>query len=111
MKRNRLIERCRVFEPGTSLEPSRSDESRGPTAAKELLFPWGARGVPISGGLLTDLDRLVWAPCPGRLAPAFGLNSLQSAGDTLPGVAAAGGPATTRTAGARRCSSRPWCRS
>ena len=46
--------------------------------------------MPISGGLLTDLDRLVWAPCPGRLAPAFGLNSLQSAGDTLPGVAAGG---------------------
>ena len=48
--------------------------------------------MPISGGLLTDLDRLVWAPCPGRLAPAFGLNSLQSAGDTLPGVAAGGRP-------------------
>jgi hypothetical protein len=91
VKRSRLIERSRVFEPpGTSVEPSRSEDSRGPTAAKELLFPWGARGVPISGGLLTDLDRLVWAPCPGRLAPAFGLNSLQSAGDTMPGLAAGG---------------------
>jgi len=87
VKRSRLIERSRVFEPGTAIEPRHGDESRGPTAAKELLFPWGARGVPISGGLLTDLDRLVWAPCPGRLAPAFGLNSLQLAGDTSPGRA------------------------
>src|SRR5579875_1494948 len=35
----------------------------------ELLFPWGARGVPLTDSLLADLDRLVWAPCPGRLAP------------------------------------------
>jgi DNA helicase HerA-like ATPase len=35
-------------------------------AAEELLFPWGARGVPVTGNLLADLDELVWAPCPGR---------------------------------------------
>ncbi len=34
----------------------------------ELLFPWGARGVPSAGRLMADLDRLVWAPCPGRHA-------------------------------------------
>ena len=34
----------------------------------ELLFPWGARGVPCAGRLMADLDRLVWAPCPGRHA-------------------------------------------
>ena len=35
----------------------------------ELLFPWGARGVPLPEGVLADLDAMVWAPCPGRLAP------------------------------------------
>ena len=35
----------------------------------ELLFPWGARGVPCGDSLMADLDRLVWAPCPGRHAP------------------------------------------
>ncbi len=35
----------------------------------ELLFPWGARGVPLSDGLIADLDRMIWAPCPGRQAP------------------------------------------
>ncbi len=43
-----------------------------PTGPRELLFPWGARGVPVPGGLLADLDRLVWAPCPVRQAPALG---------------------------------------
>ncbi len=35
----------------------------------ELLFPWGARGVPCPDSLVTDLDKMVWAPCPGRQAP------------------------------------------
>ena len=35
----------------------------------ELLFPWGARGVPFTKNLMGDLDRMVWAPCPGRQAP------------------------------------------
>lgn len=39
-----------------------------PDAPQELLFPWGARGVRLPDGLLADLDRLVWAPCPGRQA-------------------------------------------
>jgi uncharacterized protein len=51
----------------------------GPLAAAEtpaghplgLLFPGGARGVPASDGWLTDLDRMVWAPCPGRQAPSL----------------------------------------
>jgi hypothetical protein len=38
-------------------------------ATQELLFPWGARGVPFTDSLLADLDHLVWAPCPGRQAP------------------------------------------
>jgi DNA helicase HerA-like ATPase len=39
-----------------------------PDGSAELLFPWGARGVRLPDGLLTDLDQLVWAPCPGRQA-------------------------------------------
>jgi DNA helicase HerA-like ATPase len=44
----------------------------GPAPLEELLFPWGARGVPMSGSVLADLDRLVWGPCPGRQAPMLG---------------------------------------
>ena len=44
----------------------------GPASLEELLFPWGARGVPMSGSVLADLDRLVWGPCPGRQAPMLG---------------------------------------
>ncbi|MGO9293941.1 MAG: ATP-binding protein [Streptosporangiaceae bacterium] len=46
--------------------PARADGRSGGPA--ELLFPWGARGVPVAAGLLADLDRLVCAPCPGRQA-------------------------------------------
>ncbi len=35
----------------------------------ELLYPWGARGVPCGDSVATDLDRMVWAPCQGRQAP------------------------------------------
>ena len=42
------------------------------TGPQELLFPWGARGVRLPGSLLADLDRLVWAPCPGRQALPLG---------------------------------------
>jgi hypothetical protein len=42
------------------------------TGGDELLFPWGARGVAFTDSLLADLDRLVWAPCPGRQAPLTG---------------------------------------
>jgi DNA helicase HerA-like ATPase len=37
----------------------------------ELLFPWGARGVPCPDDLMDDLDAMVWAPCPGRQAAAL----------------------------------------
>src|ERR1700691_3249460 len=37
----------------------------------ELLFPWGARGAPFTEGLMADLGRLIWAPCPGRQAPVL----------------------------------------
>src|SRR6266568_4121979 len=35
----------------------------------ELLFPWGARGVPCADSVVADLNRMVWAPCHGRQAP------------------------------------------
>ena len=38
-------------------------------AAAQMLFPWGARGVPADGNMLADLDELVWAACPGRQVP------------------------------------------
>src|SRR5215472_15459000 len=41
----------------------------------ELLFPWGARGVPFTKSLMGDLDRMVWAPCPGRQAPPLASES------------------------------------
>jgi DNA helicase HerA-like ATPase len=37
-----------------------------------LLFPGGARGVPIGDEWLADLADLVWTPCPGRQAPPLG---------------------------------------
>jgi uncharacterized protein len=41
----------------------------GGSGMVELLFPGGARGVPVPDSWLADLDRLVWAPCPARQAP------------------------------------------
>ena len=35
----------------------------------ELLFPWGAKGVPCADSVTADLDRMVWAACLGRQAP------------------------------------------
>jgi uncharacterized protein len=37
--------------------------------AEEMLYPWGARGVPVDGNMLADLDQLVWVACPGRQVP------------------------------------------
>ncbi|TDD63689.1 ATP-binding protein [Actinomadura rubrisoli] len=37
--------------------------------AHGLLFPSGARGVPIGGGWLRQAERMAWTRCPGRLAP------------------------------------------
>ncbi|RJL31022.1 DUF853 family protein [Bailinhaonella thermotolerans] len=42
------------------------------TAPQPLLFPNGARGVPIGDDWLEDLADLVWTPCPGRQAPPLG---------------------------------------
>ncbi|HEU5420055.1 MAG TPA: ATP-binding protein [Streptosporangiaceae bacterium] len=56
--------------PSASLVPEAGPAPGSPQLLEELLFPWGARGLPVTGNLLADLDRLVWAPCPGRLAPA-----------------------------------------
>jgi uncharacterized protein len=61
--------------PGDPAQAGQDDRAAGPDGslqACELLFPWGARGVPMPGSLLADLDRLVWAPCPGRQAPVLG---------------------------------------
>ena len=53
----------------------------------ELLFPAGARGVPVAEHWLPALDRMVWAPCPGRQAPPL---APADARDPQPG-----GPAAT----------------
>lgn len=37
--------------------------------AHGLLFPSGARGVPIGDGWLRQAGRMAWTRCPGRLAP------------------------------------------
>ncbi|TDD27091.1 ATP-binding protein, partial [Actinomadura sp. KC06] len=37
-----------------------------------LLFPSGARGVPIGDGWLRQAERMAWTRCPGRLAPQVG---------------------------------------
>jgi len=49
--------------------PDQPALSSGAGRAVELLFPCGARGVPIPDDWLADFDRLVWAPCPARQAP------------------------------------------
>src|SRR6185437_33096 len=54
----------------------------------ELTFPWGARGVPFSDGLMSALRRLVWAPCPGRQATPLATDP-QGAGTQL-GLGGAG---------------------
>ncbi len=40
-----------------------------PAGPQPLLFPGGARGVPVGDDWLADLADLVWIPCPGRQAP------------------------------------------
>src|SRR5215469_9981542 len=74
-----------VIEPSQGREHGRPDEPRGAGEPQELLFPWGARGVPMPGGVLADLDRLVWAPCPGRQAPVLGWDPVQPFGPPAPG--------------------------
>jgi hypothetical protein len=83
------VESVRTADPGPfdRGRPTGSVELSGIPAAgswfepKELLFPWGSRGVPLPDGLLAELDRLVWAPCPGRQAPPLGWDLAQSSWD------------------------------
>jgi hypothetical protein len=44
----------------------------GPGGRQGLLFPSGARGVPIGDRWLRVAERMVWTRCPGRLAPQVG---------------------------------------
>ncbi len=57
-------------------------------AGVELLFPWGARGSLVAENMIDELDRLVWAPCPGRLVP------VEPDGAGRPGRVAPDGPPT-----------------
>jgi uncharacterized protein len=97
---SRVIEPARpvgLGGPGRAVEPSLlagmggalgtrdAIQPAGLFEPKELLFPWGSRGVPMPGGLLADLDRLVWAPCPGRQAPPLGWDTPQMAVDAAMG--------------------------
>ncbi len=55
--------------PGPAvLGPTVAAPEDGP-AVVEMLFPWGAQGTRIDGNMIDELDRLVWAPCPGRRVP------------------------------------------
>jgi DNA helicase HerA-like ATPase len=69
---------------GLAHQPGGQDQAdRRPD--RQLLFPWGARGVPFTASLLADLDRLVWAPCPGRQAPQLTGAPAGQAGPAWPG--------------------------
>ncbi|MDR0346088.1 MAG: ATP-binding protein [Nocardiopsaceae bacterium] len=48
-----------------------ASSSAFPGRPPDLLFPPGARGVPVAGDWRAVLGRLVWAPCPGRQAPVL----------------------------------------
>jgi Helicase HerA-like C-terminal len=45
-----------------------------------LLFPGGARGVPVAGDWLAAMESMVWAPCPGRQAPPLATAGAREAG-------------------------------
>lgn len=77
-------------EPGGAEPPAVAATARiADPAMAEMLFPWGARGARIEGNMIDELDRLVWAPCPGRRVPLD--NDDRS---SRPVVAADGHPAT-----------------
>ncbi len=83
---NGLRPRDREQQAADPDSPDRRRPGGGPASPggpDELLFPWGARGRPFTASLLVDLDRLVWAPCPGRQAP-------QLAGELAAGAHQAG---------------------
>ncbi len=85
-----IVEPSRRAGTGSALEAVDAIEPSGLFEPKELLFPWGARGVPMPGSLLTDLDRLVWAPCPGRQAPPLGWDTPQFTVDAAVGYLSRG---------------------
>jgi len=78
---------------GRRRKDTRREPAAGPGAGtdgrrrgyRELLFPWGARGVPYADGLMADLDRLVWAACPGRQAPQLPAERGERGGQGWPG--------------------------
>ena len=78
----------RAAAPGYLAEPAGPSVIMAPGGAvgqKQLLFPWGARGAALPGGLPAGLDLPAWAPCPGRQAPPLGRDPAR------PGPDAAGG--------------------
>lgn len=56
----------------TNAGPVRTDADDAPAlgdADRGMLYPGGARGVVIGDDWLSECERLVWTPCPGRQAP------------------------------------------
>jgi uncharacterized protein len=69
--------------------PSGASASQRSVERCELLFPWGAKGLPCADSVAGDLDRMVWAPCLGRQAPpqpgdSFGSHGRVSTHGTVP---------------------------
>jgi uncharacterized protein len=65
------------------------DGDAGPSGlaqSAEMLFPWGARGVPVDRNMLADLDQLVWVACPGRQVPLADAGPPGDAGARRTGV-------------------------
>src|SRR5215472_3433310 len=84
-----------------SAEPAGHPGS-GAAAAVEMLFPWGARGAAIGENMITELDRLVWAACPGRLVP------VSADAPTRPGLADDGRPPTVFESALQTLMGRPF---
>ncbi len=57
-------EQAETEPPGDLAAPDPAD-----APVVDMLFPWGARGTRIDQNMIDELDRLVWAPCPGRRVP------------------------------------------
>jgi hypothetical protein len=73
---------CRA--PGAPLELFTNAVLPAPQAGNGpagLLFPPGARGVPVHAGWLAACAALVWSPCPGRQAPPLLGEPAPPAGD------------------------------
>jgi uncharacterized protein len=79
------------------------DQAGSTEPYSEMLFPWGARGLPLTDSLLADLSQLIWAPCPGRQAPPLTSeadlsNNSQSASNAFSGAWLAAGPGLSAAA-------------